>query len=145
MPEVTEQIFAFLLQLLIALTAVVACAMSHYHILQHLQKRVKNIRLGARGLVVLFCGITLSQLVAAFWFSIAFYLSISMGLGEIDGGRLNQLIELFYFSLINLTTLGLGQIEVTHHLPFLAGIEAMTGFLLVSCSASLLIRYMNHK
>ena len=47
-------------------------------------------------------------------------------------------------SLINLTTLGLGQIEATDQLGFLADIEAMTGSLLVSCSAYVLIRYMKH-
>jgi len=83
-------------------------------------------------------------LLAALWFTFAFKVSIAMGLGNVNGGSLNQFIELFYFSLINLTTLGLGQIEATSHLRFLAGIEAMTGFLLVSCSASVLIKYMKH-
>jgi hypothetical protein len=34
------------------------------------------------------------------------------------------------------TSLGLGDIYPTGHLRFLAGIEALNGFLLISCSAS---------
>ena len=144
MPELSQQFMALLIQLSVALLAIIASALSHYRILQYLTKFIVRLRNGARGLIVLFCGITASQLLAALWFTFAFKVSIAMGLGNVNGGSLNQFIELFYFSLINLTTLGLGQIEATSHLRFLAGIEAMTGFLLVSCSASVLIKYMKH-
>ena len=36
-----------------------------------------------------------------------------------------------------MTTLGLGDIYPTDHLRVLAGIEALTGFALISCSAQL--------
>ncbi|GAC16855.1 hypothetical protein GLIP_4244 [Aliiglaciecola lipolytica E3] len=144
MPELYQQLMALFLQLLIALVAVIACAMSHYRILQFLERRIMNAFTGAYGLIVLFCGITVSQLFAALWFTFAFQASITMDLGNVSGGTLNPFIELFYYSIINLTTLGLGQIEASDHLRFLAGVEAMTGFLLVSCSASVLIRYMKH-
>ncbi len=42
-------------------------------------------------------------------------------------------MDYFYFSLINVTTLGLGDIYPTEHLRVLAGVEALTGFALISC------------
>ena len=64
MPELSQQLMALFLQLLIALVAVIACAMSHYRILQFLGRRIANTLTGAYGLIVLFCGITVSQLFA---------------------------------------------------------------------------------
>ncbi len=46
-------------------------------------------------------------------------------------------MDYFYFSLINITTLGLGDIYPTQHLRVIAGVEALTGFALISCSAQL--------
>ncbi|MEQ8900570.1 MAG: ion channel [Roseovarius sp.] len=45
-------------------------------------------------------------------------------------------MDFFYFSLVNYSSLGLGDIYPTGHLRFLAGVEALNGFLLISCSAS---------
>mgnify|MGYP003429488799 CR=1 FL=1 len=51
-------------------------------------------------------------------------------------------MDYFYFSLINVTTLGLGDIYPTDHLRVIAGIEALTGFALISCSAQLFWKMM---
>ena len=49
-------------------------------------------------------------------------------------------MDVFYFSLVSYTSLGLGDIVPTGHLRFVAGVEALNGFLLISCS-SLLSRF----
>ena len=49
---------------------------------------------------------------------------------------------IFYFSLINVTTLGLGDIYPTSHLRSVTGIQALTGFVLISCSAQLFWKMM---
>ncbi|MBU33935.1 MAG: transporter, partial [Alteromonas sp.] len=105
MSELSQQFMALLIQLSVALLAIIASAISHYRILQYLTKFIVRLRNGARGLIVLFCGIAASQLLAALWFTFAFKVSIAIDLGNLKGGSLNQFIELFYFSLINLTTL----------------------------------------
>ena len=48
-----------------------------------------------------------------------------------------------YFSLIDVTTLGAGDIYPIDHLRVLAGVEALTGFALISCSAQLLWTIMH--
>ncbi|MBU1756976.1 MAG: potassium channel family protein [Alphaproteobacteria bacterium] len=60
-----------------------------------------------------------------------------MDLGGFDKTPSMSAMDYFYFSLINVTTLGLGDIYPTEHLRVLAGIEALTGFALISCSAQL--------
>jgi len=52
------------------------------------------------------------------------------------------MMDTIYFSLVNYTSLGLGDIYPTGHLRFLAGIASLNGFLLIGCSASFLFLYM---
>lgn len=133
------------IQLLIALLAISVTAGSHYFFLSKLKKWVHSTTLPAFViLLVVFYGITLSQITAALWFAISFEVSIYIGLGSLGGDGPITFIDIFYFSLINLTTLGIASIEPLGHLNFLVGLEAMTGFLLVSCSATLIFKTMKH-
>jgi hypothetical protein len=51
-------------------------------------------------------------------------------------------VDTLYFSLVNYTSLGLGDIYPTGHLRFLAGVESLNGFLHISCSAALIYLLM---
>lgn len=52
-------------------------------------------------------------------------------------------MDVFYFSLVSYTSLGLGDIYTTGHLRFLAGVESLNGFLLISCSAAFIYLLMS--
>ena len=133
-----------IIQLLIAFVTIGLATGSHYFFLQRLRAWINNTRLSPfLTLLGVVYGITISQLTAALWFAISFKVSITLGLGGFDGEAVATFVDIFYFSLINLTTLGMAPIEPLRHLYLLAGIEAMTGFLLVSCSASLIFKTMN--
>jgi hypothetical protein len=54
-------------------------------------------------------------------------------------------MDVFYFSLVSYTSLGLGDIVPTGHLRFVAGVEALNGFLLISCSAAMLFLFMTEQ
>ena len=54
-------------------------------------------------------------------------------------------MDVFYFSLVSYTSLGLGDIVPTGHLRLVAGVEALNGFLLISCSAAYLFLFMSHQ
>ena len=84
MSELSQQFMALLIQLSVALLAIIASAISHYRILQYLTKFIVRLRNGARGLIVLFCGIAASQLLAALWFTFAFKVSIAIDLRPVD-------------------------------------------------------------
>lgn len=74
----------------------------------------------------------------AFIYALVFRWSQSLGLGGFKPGEPLSLMDVYYFSLVNYTTLGLGDIYPSGHLRFLAGMESLGGFLLLSCSASYL-------
>lgn len=60
------------------------------------------------------------------------------GQGGLAQEEVDSAMDIFYFSVVNDTSLGLGDICPTGRLRFLAGVETLTGFLLISRSASTL-------
>lgn len=89
--------------------------------------------------VVVFIAIC-SQLLLAIIFAMAYEIGLGLELGGFKQPATT--VDIFYFSLTTITTLGLGSIEPTGHLRMLAGVESATGFLLISCSASKVFRLM---
>ena len=71
-------------------------------------------------------------------YAIAFASGETLGLGSFRKEAAMSAMEYFYFSLVDYTSLGLGAIYPDGHLRFISGVEALNGFLLISCSASLI-------
>ena len=72
-------------------------------------------------------------------FAGAFYLMHHAdGWGELAGNFSGSLLDCDYFSFTTFTTLGYGDIEALGILRFLTGIEALTGLVLITWSASFL-------
>jgi uncharacterized membrane protein len=72
-------------------------------------------------------------------FAVAFYLMHhAESWGELTGNFNGSLLDCVYFSFTNFTTLGYGDIEALGVLRFLTGIEALTGLVLITWSASFL-------
>ncbi|MEP2236559.1 MAG: potassium channel family protein [Alteripontixanthobacter sp.] len=78
-----------------------------------------------------------SHLLVAIYFAVGFWLGNDWNLGGFKEVSSMDWMDYFYFSLINMTTLGLGDIYPTGHLRSVTGIQALTGFALISCSAQL--------
>nr|WP_241188284.1 ion channel [Pseudohalocynthiibacter aestuariivivens] len=93
---------------------------------------------GTRGLLVALYILATAHVVEAGIFAVGFLLAEWAGLGGFVQDDVDTVMEVFYFSLVNYTSLGLGDIYPIGHLRFLAGIESLHGFLLISCSASML-------
>ncbi|WP_038282146.1 potassium channel family protein [Pacificimonas flava] len=89
--------------------------------------------------------VLVSHLIVAGIFAAGFVMGQGLGLGSLDKEPSMQAMDFFYFSLINITTLGLGDIYPTQHLRFVAGVESLTGFLLISCSASYVFKLLRPK
>ena len=83
-----------------------------------------------------------SHLLVAIYFALGFWLGSEWGLGGFKDIPSMDWMDYFYFSLVNMTTLGLGDIYPTEHLRSLTGIQALTGFALISCSAQLFWKMM---
>ena len=123
--------------LLLSTALFLGAILSHLSILQRghdwLGKSDSVATKAAVSLLVLF-----SHLIVAAWFGGGFWFGNELGLGSFDKVSAMGWMDYFYFSLINITTLGLGDIYPTQHLRVIAGVEALTGFALISCSAQLL-------
>ena len=99
---------------------------------------VRPLRFSAAYLIVL-----MSHLLIALEFAAGFKWSHSLGLGGFVHTPGESWMDLFYFSLVNITTLGLGDIYPTGHVRALAGIESLTGFLLISCTAQFIFETLH--
>lgn len=65
-----------------------------------------------------------------------------LGLGGFDQMQSLTFMNLLYYSLVTYSSLGLGDAYPNGHLKFVTGIQAVNGFLLISCSASFLFMWM---
>jgi hypothetical protein len=77
-----------------------------------------------------------AHVVEAGLYALGFSFGEIIGIGGFAQENVDTFMEIFYFSVVNYSSLGLGDIYPTGHLRFLAGVEALNGFLLISCSAS---------
>lgn len=72
-------------------------------------------------------------------FAFGYYLMINLGglgLGTLVGDTDQSLLDCSYFSFTTYTTVGIGDIRPRGELRFLAALESLTGFLLITWSAS---------
>ena len=82
-------------------------------------------------------GTMVAHVVEVWIFAIGFYfMNHAQGLGELRGNNDGSLLDCVYFSFTNYTTLGYGDVEPIGDLRFLAGLEALTGLVLITWSAS---------
>ena len=88
--------------------------------------------------------VALTAHVIEIWvFGLGYYTALNIeGLGNLAGNFSGTLMDCVYFSFTNYTTLGFGDIEPSGYLRFLAGIESLTGFVLITWTASFLFLEM---
>ena len=67
-----------------------------------------------------------------------FWMHHAQGWGHFEGNFEGRLLDCFYFSLTTYTTLGFGDIAPYGEVRYLAGLEALTGFVLITWTASFL-------
>lgn len=137
-----------LIALLINFVVVSVCVLIHFEAINILtntlfnDKRTPRIRI----LFSLFACFV-AHIVEVMIFALAYFAYIQIGgFGELVGGDLDGhgllgtpstgFIESLYFSLTCYTSLGFGDLVPTGWLRFLAGIEALTGLLLIAWTAS---------
>ena len=89
--------------------------------------------------------IVVVHVVEAAFYGVGFAYGARLGLGGFKETDAMSWMDYLYFSVVNYTTLGLGDIYPTGHLRFLAGVEAVNGFLMISCSAAFVHKLMTVK
>lgn len=133
----------------ITIVAVGVCVMIHYEVLSWFSRRLGHLDHveGHRRRRVLY-GIfgVLSVHVVEIWiFGLVFYLLqiSSPSFGHIQGIAAASLVDHVYFSAVTFTTVGFGDVIPAGPVRFLAGTEALAGFVLITWSASFTYLEMN--
>jgi len=123
---------------LLTVVAVVVCVIVHYEALSALTGWLKKAQLRPRPrILALIFAILFTHVVEVWIFGIVYYALVSSdGHGMLFAHYPVGLLDCIYFSAVCFTTLGLGDIIPLGAIRFLTGTEALTGFVLVTWSAS---------
>ena len=117
----------------------VVCVLMHYEALRGLTRWLP--RLGTRPrrrILALILSLLFVHQAEAWVFAWGFHAADWSGImGSLDGsGAAGGLLSYAYFSVTTYTTLGFGDIVPTGPIRFLVSVEALTGFVLITWSAS---------
>jgi len=125
---------AITVTILVALTILV-----HYEVLRLTSAVIPELgRIKPRGRVVLVVFACFAAHTIEVWlFAIAYYLFVDMlGLGGFGGPHHGTVIDYVYFSAVTYTSLGFGDVYPIDNVRLIAGVEALTGLLMIGWSAS---------
>lgn len=102
-----------------------------------------------RALPIAMTLVTSAHVAVALIYAVGFWFAVhGAGIGDLrdagpEGRAAPDFMGYFYFSLVNMTTLGRGDLTPTGHLRFLAGVEAFQGFMLITASGSFVLQVMS--
>jgi len=116
----------------------------HYEVFQLLNRWVIRRRSSLHGVVrdrpiilMVMFALLFAHVIEIWLFGVAFFMLLSQGgYGAIIGYADITLLDSVYFSAGNYTTAGWGDLAATGDVRFLAGTEALVGFMMITWSAS---------
>jgi hypothetical protein len=89
-------------------------------------------------LIFAVCGALLAHTLEVWLFALVYFSMLQLGLGGLVGTFDTSLIDCVYFSFTTFTTLGFGDIYPIGPVRYLTGLEALTGLVLITWTASFL-------
>ncbi|GAB1265697.1 potassium channel family protein [Aurantivibrio infirmus] len=124
--------------IIINIIIVMLVVLIHYEALSLMSKGLVRFKSRHRIMVVAgVLGAILAHVTEIWVFGFGFYFMLHMeGLGELQGNFDGSIVDSVYFSITNYTSLGYGDIEPLGYIRFLASMEALTGLVLITWSAS---------
>lgn len=138
--------------ILLSILAVAICTMIHYRTLKLVSDAIARSGRAARGrhLALTVGGVTTAHVIEALIYTAIFLVAVrGLGIGELNvpgpETKSVSIMDYFYFSLVNFTTLGRGDLNPDGHLRFITGIEAFHGFLMITASGSFMLQVMGGK
>jgi Ion channel len=116
----------------------------HYEFLHRITLLLPKLKMRHRFRIVMGVFVALTAHAVEVWvFAIAFFLMHrTVGWGKLEGNFDGSLMDCAYFSFTTFSTLGTGDIAPHGDLRFLVGLEALTGFVLITWTASFLFLEM---
>ena len=112
----------------------------HYEVLSFLTTLLPHIHMKhRRRIVVGVFGALVAHIVEVWIFALAYYVLLDAKTwGHLEGGFDGSLAACAYFSFTVYTTLGFGDIQPFGDMRHLTGVEALTGMVLITWTASFL-------
>jgi uncharacterized membrane protein len=128
--------YVFVLNCLMVILAVVI----HYEFLYRLTNLIPGMTIHHRyRIVVGVLGALIAHAIEIWLYAIAYYLvNGAEGWGNFEGSTNGSLMDCAYFSFTVFTTLGFGDIQPMGNIRYITGIEALTGLVLITWTASFL-------
>ncbi len=115
----------------------------HYEALYRLTRWLPRLGITHRYRIVLgVLGALTAHAVEVWVFAYAYYQQVRMNWGSFQGNFDGHFLDCVYFSFTTYTTLGFGDIAPLGDLRYLTGIEALTGLVLITWTASFLFLEM---
>ena len=129
-----------MIEIFIINSALIAGAvLIHYEVLFRLTRLIPKLtflRSRLRILVGVF-GALVAHVAEVWLFAFAYYFMLSSGrYGSLEGNFNGTLMDASYFSFTTYTSLGFGDIEPLGGIRFLVGLEALTGLVMITWTAS---------
>jgi hypothetical protein len=130
---------------LTTVTVVTLAVVLHFEVIVWLNRWGADQRIKERGrhhhhrptLLFVMFALLLAHVAEIWLFGLGYYILLQMQeLGTISGYAELDLLDCVYFSAATYTTVGWGDLFPTGPLRFLAGTEALVGFMLITWSAS---------
>jgi hypothetical protein len=123
---------------LVTVAIVIACVVLHYEALSWLTGWIKRITLPPRRhILVLIFAILVLHIMEIWIFGVGYFFMItSEGHGALVSSHAIGFLDCIYYSAVCFTTLGLGDVIPMGAVRFLTGTESLTGFVLLTWSAS---------
>jgi hypothetical protein len=125
---------------------VAAIVLIHYEMLYKLATWLPTVRIKPRFRVLLGVAIIFLTHIAEIWiFALGYFLGLQAdGMGGLTGEPSGHglLLDCAYLSFITYTTVGFGDLVPHGYIRYLSGLEALTGLILVTWSASFLFLEM---
>ncbi len=118
---------------------VLACVLLHYESFAVFQKVLSRleIRVRRRRILFLMFGLLTLHVIEVWLFGLGYFLLVGgSGDSSLEGWQGGGLLEFVYYSAVVYTTLGLGDLIPHGAIRFMTGTEALSGFLLITWSAS---------
>jgi len=124
----------------VALVLMVLCTVIHYEALRGMNYALPRLAMPPRTKVVLaFVGAFAAHIVEMSLFALTlFWLVRHHGMGTLGGTNQPSVLDCLYFSLTTYSSLGYGDVVPTGELKLLAGVEALSGLLLIGWTAAYL-------
>ena len=125
---------AFILNSLVVALAVLI----HYEMLFRLSLVIPKLKLKHHFRVVFgIFGALVAHVIEIWLFALAYYyMHLSGEFGKLSGKFTSSMLDCVYFSFVSYTSLGLGDIIPIGEIRFLTGLEALTGLVLITWTAS---------